>query len=155
MERIGEGIGLSQQGDAASARRVFDEVWTLVGPDGDAFHRLAVAHAMADVQDALVDELAWDERALAAADELTQDRLRAAGMDRSVGSLYPSLHLNLGDVHRRLGNTEQAKVHLRLGRAALVELPTDGYGELVRAGLDQLAERIGELPQGGPGAGPP
>ncbi len=57
---------------------------------------------------------------------------------------YPSLHLNLGDVYHRLGDLELARAHLRLGQAALGALGDDGYGQMVRSGLDRLADRLSE-----------
>ena len=69
MTRIGEGIALSQRGERDAARRLFTMVWADIGgEDGDPLYRCALAHSMADVQDAAHDELVWDLRALAAAD---------------------------------------------------------------------------------------
>jgi len=61
-----------------------------------------------------------------------------------VRGFYPSLHLNLGDVYHRLGDLELARAHLRLGQAALGALGDDGYGQMVRSGLDRLADRLSE-----------
>ncbi len=69
--------------------------------------------------------------------------------DRRTGILgregsYPSLHLNLGDVYRRLGDLELARAHLRLGHGALGALGDDGYARMVKGGLDRLADRLSE-----------
>ncbi len=143
LARIGEGIALSQHGDRTSARALFAALWQEIGSDGDALHHCALAHAMADVQDDPREELAWDLRALGAADALTDARLAAAGAAGRVAGLYPSLHLNLGEVYRRLGDTTAARRHLDLGRRAAGALPDDGYGQMVASGLDRLAERLG------------
>jgi len=65
MTRVGEGMQLSHRGERQAARQLFDEVWNQIGGDsGDPFHRCALAHAMADVQDDVHQELTWDMRAL-------------------------------------------------------------------------------------------
>lgn len=149
MVRIGQGITLGQQGERAAARRLFDELWSELGPDGDALHRCALAHSMADVRDDVHEELAWDLRALEAADSITDERAREAGMAGPVAGFYPSVHLNLGEAYRRIGDTDKARDHLDRGRAAVGFLGDDGYGQMVKAGLDRLASRLE-----GPGSAP-
>jgi hypothetical protein len=102
LERIARGIDLVQRGERELARRVLLAVWNDLGPDGDPLHRCAAAHTLADVQDNPHDELVWDLRALAAAAQFTDARA-TAGSDGPVLGFYPSLHLNLADVYRRLG----------------------------------------------------
>lgn len=64
MVRIGEGIALHEQGERVAARDLFAQVWSEIGGEsGDPFHRCALAHAMADVQDDVHEELLWDESA--------------------------------------------------------------------------------------------
>jgi len=145
MARIGRGMELSQRGDRAAARCLFAEIWDDIGGEaGDAFHRCALAHSMADVQDEAHEELMWDLRALAAADAITDDRAADAGVAAPVAAFYPSLHLNLGECFRKVGDLERAREHLRRGQRALPSLADDGYGRLVRSGLDRLAKRLAE-----------
>jgi hypothetical protein len=59
-----------------------------------------------------------------------------------VAAFYPSLHLNLGEDYRKLGDLAIARRHLELGRAAAARLGDDPYGSMIRAGLDGLAERL-------------
>ncbi|SHH00268.1 hypothetical protein SAMN05443575_3062 [Jatrophihabitans endophyticus] len=137
-------VGAAVVADPARARELLDELWADIGADtGDPLHRCAVAHALADVQDDVAQELRWDERALAAAGEVTDERVTASGMAASAAALYPSLHLNVGECHRRLGNRARAAEHARLGLAATASLGDDGYARLVRDGLDRLARRVG------------
>ena len=143
MGRIAEAMALGQRGARAAARGLFAQLWADIGEDGDPFHRCALAHAMADVQDDVAEELRWDERALAAADELSDERVTAGGVASGVAGFYPSLHLNLAECHRRLGDHAQARTHLEKGRARLGALPDDGYGQLIRGGYERLAERLG------------
>jgi hypothetical protein len=143
LVRINDGIMRNQRGDRAGARAVLTEIWDDLGPGGDPLHRCALAHAMADAQDDPHEELAWDERALDAAALITDERAAAAGVAFPVAAFYPSLHLNLGDVHHRLGHDEQARHHLEKGREAVGALGDDGYAQMIRGGLDRLAERLG------------
>jgi hypothetical protein len=86
----------------------------------------------------------WDLRALSAAEHISDHRAAEAGMTASVASLYPSLHLNLGECYRKLGQPEPAAEHLRRGLAAAGALTDDGYGRMVRGGLDRLAVRLAD-----------
>lgn len=142
MERIGAAIALAQAGERSAAAARFTELWTQVGPDGDPLHRCTLAHHAADVQDDPAAELSWDLLALAAADELTDERARRHHESLSVAGLYPSLQLNVADAYRRVGEPVRAREHLALARERLHLLAEDGYGAMVRAGLDRLAARL-------------
>ena len=107
MTRIGKSIELNQHGEREAARAVFAQVWSDIGEEsGDPFHRCALAHSMADVQDDVHDELVWDLRALEAADLMTDERAAQAGVTGPVAGFYPSLHLNLGECYRKLGDLD-------------------------------------------------
>jgi tetratricopeptide (TPR) repeat protein len=134
MAEIGETVALGHSGDTAAARQRFAELWDRVD---DPFHRCALAHYAADVQADPAEELRWDLRALAAADAV-RDRT-------AVAAFYPSLHLNLADAHRRLGDVEQATHHLERARATLDTLPDDDYGRMIRGGIARCAERTTNL----------
>ncbi|WP_432519154.1 hypothetical protein [Kineococcus sp. SYSU DK006] len=142
MTRIGHGIELNQRGEKYRAHALFMDLWSQIGPDGDAMHRCALAHSMADTCDDPQEELRWDLEALRAADSITDERASAAGMAGPVAAFYPSLHLNLGEVHRELGDLDAARRHLDLGRRAITALPDNGYGRMITAGLDALSQRL-------------
>lgn len=143
MVRIGEGLKLSQRGERRAARRAFAEIWDDIGGEhGDPLQRCALAHSMADVQDDVSEELVWDMRALEAADMITEERAAEAGVQGSVRGFYPSLHLNVGECYRKLGDLDSARSHLTQGRASSGALVDDGYGRMIRNGLDRLAERL-------------
>ncbi len=144
LTRIGQGVELGQRGERAAARRLFAEIWQQVAPTGDALHRVGLAHAMADVQDDVNEELAWDLRALEAAESVTDKRADEAGVLGPVAGLYPSLHLNLGEDYRKLGDLRAARHHLELGQQAAQALGDDGYGRMIRGGLVGLAARLDE-----------
>lgn len=142
--RIGAAVQLGHQGDRDAARRLFSEIWDEIGGEaGDPLYRCTLAHAMADVQDDVREELVWDQRALVAAGLLTEARLVEAGVELSVAGLYPSLHLNLCDCYRKLGELEPAREHLQHARDTIGALGDDEYGRLIKDGLARLADQLG------------
>lgn len=143
LTRIGQVVMLHHAGDREEARHRFLGLWAEIGEHGDPLHRCTLAHYLADTQDDPGDELAWDLRALSAADELTRER--PAGRQEgalAARALYPSLHLNLAADYDRLGHREAARLHLRRARGAAQSLAPDRYGEGVRAAIDRLESRL-------------
>ena len=136
LARISEALDLYNAGRRGEARDAFSETWASL-VDGDAFHQCILAHYMADTQDDPADELAWDRRALEAANRISRERPDAAAL--SVLSLYPSLHLNLADVLHRTGDTVGARHHLRQAEQASDALVDDNYGRMIRHGIERLA----------------
>ncbi|MBM0204351.1 hypothetical protein JNW90_15475 [Micromonospora sp. STR1s_5] len=140
MTRIIEAVQLGQSGGPARARELLTALWDELGTTGDALHRCTLAHYLADVQDTTEAELAWDERALAAVFELTDERAQEYLPSLQVQAFLPSLYLNLADCHRRLGNVGLAREHLARAREHLVRLPDDPYGESIRAAVSDFGE---------------
>ncbi len=131
------------QGRRAAARDVFAQIWDEIsGERGDPLHVCVLAHAMADVQDDVHQELIWDQRALTAADPLTDARVAQAGVPLPVAGLYPSLHLNLAECYRKLGDLGRAREHLQHARAGIGALGDDEYAQLIKGGLDRLAQQL-------------
>jgi hypothetical protein len=143
LDQVGEGLALAGSGDRAGARTLFESLWATVGDDGDPLHRCAIAHSLADVQDAPQDELVWDLRALAAARELTDERVAEAGILGPAAAFFPSLHLNLADVYRRLGDAARSREHVVAGRAALAAMQPDGYRDMIDEGLRRIDLALG------------
>ena len=135
MAEIVAAVELGRGGARAEARRRLTDLWERVGPDGDPLHRVTIAHFLADLQDDVRAELRWDERALAAAGDLTDERAQEYDTALRVRGMLPSLHLNLADCLRRLGDAPGARQHLARAEASVDELADDGYGRLVRTGL--------------------
>ncbi|MGW2015295.1 hypothetical protein [Streptomyces sp. NPDC001927] len=142
LTRIGQATMLLHGGDREEARNRFVELWGQLGPEGDPLHRCTLAHYMADAQDDPDAELAWDLRALLAAEELYGER--SAGHDSAVAlrALYPSLHLNLAADYLKLQRLDAARVHLDRARVASDALDDDGYGNGVRAAIERLEARL-------------
>ncbi|MFI9650324.1 hypothetical protein ACIHAA_29155 [Streptomyces sp. NPDC052040] len=160
MSRIGQVVILHHGGDREEARDRFLGLWAEIGEDGDPLHRCTVAHYLADTQDNPEDELAWDLRALSAAEELSDER--PAGHDGvlAVRAFFPSLHLNLAADYVKLGRSEAAYSHLSSARRAAGTLGDDGYGKGIRTAIARLELRLaadpptGSTPEPGPPRGP-
>ncbi|MEW2250475.1 MULTISPECIES: hypothetical protein [unclassified Streptomyces] len=144
LTRIGQVVMLLHGGDREEARQRFLALWAEIGEHGDALHRCTLAHYLADTQDDPADELAWDLRALTAAEELTGDRLDRHEGAPAARALYPSLQLNLAADYVRLGHPDAARTHLARARAAADALADDSYGDGVRAAIRRMELRLGE-----------
>lgn len=166
LTRIGQVVMLHHGGDREEARERLLGLWAELGEDGDPLHRCTLAHYLADTQDDPTDELAWDLRALSAADELTDGRDAGdsgnpgdgadVGQEGAIAirAFYPSLHLNLAADYVKLDRPDAARTHIRRARSACTVLADDGYGNGVRAAIGRLEMRLGD---GGAGEtwGPP
>ncbi len=144
LVRIGEAAQLHHhRGQRDAARHLLSQIWEEIGGErGDPLHVCVLAHTMADVQDDVQQELLWDQRALAAADLLTDEQTARAGVALPVAGLYPSLHLNLADCYRKLGDLDRAREHLDHARAGIDALGDDEYGQLIRDGLATLTRQL-------------
>ncbi len=142
MEAIGAAVAEGQNGQAQTARRELLDLWSAIGPTGDPLHRCTLAHHLADLHEDPAQALAWDVRALDAADAVTEQRLREHHAGLSVAALYPSLHLNLADDYRRLGSFDAAAEHIEAARQHLPGLPGGVYGDFLRTAVEQVAEAI-------------
>ncbi|MFD9411844.1 hypothetical protein ACFWBN_33210 [Streptomyces sp. NPDC059989] len=146
MTRIGQAVILLHAGDREEARNRLGEIWSEIGEEGDSLHRCTLAHYMADAQDDPADELAWDLRALTAAEALED----GPGPGPAMLVFYPSLHLSLAADYVKLQRPEAARIHLARARAATGALSDDGYGNGVRAAIAGLERRLAVEPGGGP-----
>ncbi len=160
MGRIGQVVMLHHGGDREEARDRFLRLWAEIGEDGDPLHRCTLAHYMADTQDDPADELAWDLRALSAAEELTDERVAQHDGALAVRAFYPSLHLSLAADYVKLGRCEAARVHLHRARGAAGALGDGDYGDGIRAAIGRLERHLAAqgassgAPEPGPLDGP-
>ena len=146
MTEIQAAITTLQSGARAEARQAFVDIWVKIELDPRPLHECTRAHFMADAQDDLQDELAWDQRALAAALRCTDAEAKGHHDSLSIAAFMPSLHLNLGDDYLRLGDRAGCQRHLAAGMAATADLPDTPYASMIRGGLDRLAERLNSVP---------
>ncbi|WP_330176968.1 hypothetical protein OG875_27815 [Streptomyces sp. NBC_01498] len=148
--RIGQAVMLLHGGDREEARNRFGELWAEIAECGEPLHRCTLAHYMADTQDDPGDELAWDLRALTAA-EGPSSTARTSPPSPELRAFYPSLHLNLAADYLKLHRPDTARLHLSLAREAAHALGDDGdaapgredaYGDGVRAAIRRLERRL-------------
>lgn len=59
-------------------------------------------------------------------------------------SFYPSLHLNLAEDYRKLGDLERASEHVRRAQESVESLPDEGFANFIRMGIARLRERLAE-----------
>lgn len=142
MEAIGEAVTKGRAGDIASARQKLLNLWAELGVTGDPLHRCSLAHYLADFYEDPARALAWDVRALDAADAVTEQRVQKHHASLHIAAFYPSLHLNLADNYRRLGSFEAATEHINAARAHAPNLPEDPYGELLCGAIQEVADAI-------------
>ncbi|OLT12570.1 hypothetical protein BJF78_24250 [Pseudonocardia sp. CNS-139] len=142
MTRLLAAQEMATAGERDAAAAAFAEVWAEVGEDGDPLHVVTLAHYMADVQDDPRAELEWDLRALRAAERLTDGRAQEHHAALSVRGFLPSLHLNLAADHTKLGDRDAALRHLAAAEAAVPALADDGYGRMIRGGIDRLRAEL-------------
>lgn len=117
-------------------------MWQRLGPDGDPLHRVSLAHFLADLQDDVREELSWDERALAAVGDLTDERVQQHLAAMHVRGFLPSLHLNLADCHRRLGDPTRAREHLAEAERSVGALADDDYGRMMRGAMHHVRDAL-------------
>lgn len=139
-DEILDAIKLTFVGRSDTARAALEACWARTGPD-DAGHRCVIAHYLADQQETLDDEIDWDEKALAAFEGVGDAELSVIGVASTAG-FEPSLRLNLGDGYLRAGRLPEARAQVDRARAFAHHLAPEGYGAMVRSGIDRLEERI-------------
>lgn len=145
MARLNEIAVLSATVDREQARLEYLQVWEQVGEDGDPLHLMTLLHHLADLYDDPQQALDWDQRALLAADRLTDERLEQYHPGLRRDAMYPSLYLNIADNLAKLGRTAEAEDVLTKAERHLDQLGDDGYGAMIRGGIDRLRARIADL----------
>lgn len=139
---ITDAIGLALDGDQQRGRDALLACWKATTKHDHA-QRCVLAHYLADQQSSLDEEVTWDESALSEHAYVVDEDLASVGI-KSAAALAPSLHLNLGDGYLRQGRVGEAKAQQAAGMQAGNTLPIDGYGALIRSGLERLQRRVEE-----------
>jgi hypothetical protein len=142
MEAIGQAVTEGRTGDIASARQKLLGLWSAIGVTGDPLHRCSLAHYLADLYEDPAQALAWDVRALDAADAVTDQRVKEHHTSLHIAGFYPSLYLNLADNYRRLGSFDAAAEHISAAKTHAPNLPQDPYGGLLHGAIQEVAEAI-------------
>ena len=124
------GIETEYSGDLEKARDLYLEAWQLAKND---LEMVTSAHYLARVQSDLVEALRWNLTALEYASKTT---------DQDIASLYASLYLNVAKSHEDLGNLREAQDHYLLAHNSTHDLPDNGYGNMIRKGVQAGLERV-------------
>lgn len=146
MRRAFEGQRLLMEGDREGAQATYERLWADLDAagDDDPMHRVWVAHVTADAQSDPAEQVHWDLVALRAAD----DAAERGGVDGvGIRTFYPSLHLNLGEGFRRLGDDRRARDHLAEAERHLRGHPDDDERDGIAAAVLALRERIEHPPE--------
>jgi hypothetical protein len=144
MVEIMAAIARLQGGDRAGGRSALEAIWARIADDPAPFHACVLSHYLADAQDDLGDELAWDLRALEAALRCDEAAAQTHGLPLSIAAFMPSLQLNLADDYFQLGDLSRSREHLVAAREVIGALGDDGYGDLIRGGLARLERKLAE-----------
>lgn len=123
-----QGMSLEGEGKQEAAAALFLQAWSEATIDLEKF---TAAHYVARHQKTIADKLKWDQTALHFA--LKDDSLKAS---------YPSLYLNIAKCYEDLKDFSTAKTNYDLANSYTHLLPDDGYGKLIKQGINNGIERI-------------
>lgn len=124
------GMQAEADGRYADARALFMRAWEMRRDDYDA---CIAAHYVARHQEQPDDILHWNQVALDHAERVGDARVR---------DFYPSLYLNLGHAHERIGASADARRFYALAEEAAQNLPTGRYGRVVHGALVSAKKRL-------------
>jgi tetratricopeptide (TPR) repeat protein len=124
------GMELEGEGKKEEASKVFLEAWEQASDDKEKF---TAAHYVARHQQSIADKLAWDETALELALKIKDDSVKGA---------YPSLYLNIAKGYEDLEDFEKATKNYETALSYANFLHEDGYGRMIRGGVENGLERI-------------
>lgn len=124
------GMDLEGEGKNEEASKVFVKAWEQASDDKEKF---TAAHYVARHQKSVADKLTWDEIALNLALKIKDDGVKGA---------YPSLYLNIAKGYEDLKEFEKATKNYELALTYTNFLHEDGYGKMIKSGVENGLERI-------------
>ncbi len=125
-----QGMQLEGEGKPEEAAAIFQQAWEQAANDFDKF---TCAHYIARHQKTVTDKLKWDETAL---------RLALAIKEDGIEGTYPSLYLNIAKCYEDLNDFPSAKENYQNALSYAGFLPDDGYGNMIRAGIENGIGRV-------------
>ncbi len=141
MEEIMQAVATLQAGNLQAAREQLLKLWDMWAVTGAPLECSTIAHFIADTQEHPSAELEWDLRALQAATGVREPEDHEPDVP-SLQAFLPSLHLNVGDAYRRVGEPTRARRHAEIGLRHVRAVEDNGYGGMIKAGLDRLLSRL-------------
>ena len=127
-----EGIEAEGKGEIEKAKQLYQKAWD---NSTNHFEQFTAAHYMARNQEDANIELHWNLIALQHADAIKQE---------SMNANYPSLHLNIGRSYEKLQAVIAARKHYELAESFIQYLQEDGYGKMIRSGIESALRRVQE-----------
>lgn len=126
-----QGMDLEGRGKKEEALELFQRAWNESANDLEQF---IAAHYIARHQPGVKDKLKWDEVALSFA-------LKVKG--NNIEAVYPSLYLNIGKCYEDMKEWDKAKENYQLALSFAHYLSEDGYGKMIRSGIENGIGRTG------------
>lgn len=125
-----EGMSREGEGKAAEACKLFYQAWDEATND---FEKFIAAHYIARHQKSIENKLNWDKKALQLALKINEDGVKAT---------FPSLYLNIAKCYEDLNDIENAKQNYQTALSFTGELPANGYGDMIKAGIESGLKRV-------------
>lgn len=125
-----QGMQLEGEGKPEEAKKTFQQAWDKAQTP---LEKLTAAHYLARHQDSVADKLIWDGIALDWAKTVDNEQSKA---------LYPSLYLNIAKCQEDMTDFAKAHENYLLALSFTSFLPYDGYGNMIRAGINKGIERV-------------
>ncbi|KAA6461271.1 hypothetical protein DYQ86_13625 [Acidobacteria bacterium AB60] len=132
------GMEQESKGDFDAASNLFLAAWDQATDD---YERCIAAHYVARHQANPEEALTWNQRSLALAQSLPDERVRG---------FFPSLYLNVGKAFEDLARPDEARQAYTQAAERLSALPEDEYGRTVRAALHRALQRVSSTKRGAP-----
>lgn len=123
---------LEGEGQPAEAAKLFYQAWNEASNEKEKF---TAAHYVARHQNSIADKLEWDLIALQFALAIDSPEIK---------SVFPSLYLNIAKDLEDLGDLAKARENYHLALGYTLYLAEDGYGNMIKAGINKGIERLNE-----------
>jgi hypothetical protein len=125
-----QGMMLEGEGKLEEAHKIFLQAWNESTNDLEKF---TSAHYVARHQKTVADKLHWDKTALNLALRINDESMRAN---------YPSLYLNIAKFYDDLNDHNNSEKNYQLAFSFANLLPDDGYGKMIKQGIENGIKRI-------------
>lgn len=136
-----QGMEQEGEGNTVQAMELFTRAWNEATTPQEQF---IAAHYVARHQTSIAGKLHWDETALKLHWDETALNIALEIGDNEVKQSLPSLYLNVAKGYEDTHNYALAEQYYKQALAHTQYLPDDGYGNLVRMGINNGLQRVAE-----------
>ena len=130
IQLCAEGMEAEGKGGIEAAKKLFLKAWE---ESTTNFEKFTASHYLARNQENIEEELIWNLESLRLASLIDED---------SMKEYFSSLHLNIGKSYEKLNDKEKAKEHYKIAADYLHHLSEDGYGQMIRTGVEAAVKRV-------------